>query len=122
MVVDRAGRDFWSHARLSLGRANMLDAYLESHLYSDPQYAIIAVSRPAGTGKRIGAIWRLRDVKASWRKEPHETASSCSVWIWHRRSVAGRGTAHTTSMVGARVWPGRLHHRCRHGSLWLDFS
>ena len=27
----------------------MLDAYLESQLYSDPDYAIIAVSRPAGT-------------------------------------------------------------------------
>jgi hypothetical protein len=50
MVVDRAGRDFWSHARLSLGRANMFDAYLESHLYSDPQYAIIRNISPIRDG------------------------------------------------------------------------
>ena len=59
MVVDRAGRDFWSHARLSLGRANMLDAYLESHLYSDPHYAIIGISHPSGTRIRASACWSL---------------------------------------------------------------
>jgi hypothetical protein len=37
----------------------MLEAYLESHLYSDLNYDNIAVSRPSWTGIRASAIWSL---------------------------------------------------------------
>ena len=96
----------------------MLEAYLESHLYSDLDYAIIAVSRPSGTDQCLLESVRRGTIK---RERSHdETTSSCSVWIWYRWSVAGRGTAYTASMVTKRFWLGRLHRRGRHGPPWLD--
>src|SRR6266487_352404 len=62
----------------------------------------------------------LDDMKPSWRKGAHETASSCSAWLWHRRPVAGGGAAGPTRMVTARVWFVCDHYQCRHGSPRLD--
>ncbi len=67
----------------------MFDTYVEDGLYSLLDCDTIVVSLPSGTGKYMSAPLEFGDVKPPWRKETHETASSCSAWLWHRRPVAG---------------------------------
>src|SRR5437764_14788097 len=65
------------------------------------------VCRPIRDSRVYGVTLESDEVQPSWRKEPHETASSCSAWFWHRGPVVSARATYATSMVAARVSSGR---------------